>query len=141
MHTEIPEFSLEDFPSSSSQVAQVQGFDPIVGETGDYSDSLPLGNIQIKDEVESIDTTRYIFHPTPEAKEVKEVTEVSAINIPSSPSSSQDLVQYIPIVIHTSLPPPPPLTHQTLALPPAPPMANVLIFLLNNYAPWLYLKY
>lgn len=135
-HTEIPQFSFEYFPSSSSQVAQVQGSDSAGGETSYYSDSLPLGNIQIKDEAESIDTTRYTFHPTPEAEEVKEVTEISTVNIPPFSSSPQAAVQYIPIVIHTSLPPPPPLTHQTLLLcPPPPPMANVSGFFLNKYAP------
>ena len=51
------------------------------------------------------------------------------------PSTPEAAVNYIPIVIHTPLPPPPPLTHQTIALPPPPPMANVPAFLMNKYAP------
>ena len=49
-------------------MAQVQDSDAAVGETGYYSDNIPLGNIQVKDEAESIDITRYTFHPTPEAE-------------------------------------------------------------------------
>ena len=71
----------------------------------------------MKDEVESVDTTNLFLHPTPKAEEVKEVTKVSNINNPSFPSAPQASVQYIPIVIHTSLPPPP-LTHQILPPPP-----------------------
>ena len=46
-------------------------------------------------------------------------------------------MQFIPIVIHTPLLPPPlpPFVHQIAAQPPSPPMANVPAFLLNKYAP------
>ena len=50
------------------------------------------------------------------------------------PSTPQAAVEYIPIIIHTPLLPPP-LTHQTISLPPPPPMANVPAFLMNKYAP------
>ena len=81
VHTEIPEFSLENFPylqSSSSQVAQIQGSNPIIRDTGYCSESPPRGGINIKDEAESSYTPHYSFHPTPEVEEVKEVTEISA---------------------------------------------------------------
>ena len=57
------------------------------------------------------------FHPTPEAEEVKEVTEVAPVNRELFPSTPQTSVQYIPIVIHTPLPPPPlpPFVHQIAA--------------------------
>lgn len=126
VHTEIPEFSLDYFSSSSSQVSHVQGPESTVGDTDYYSDSPPRGGVRIRDD----------FHPTPEVEEVKEVTEVSAINSLFFTSTPQAVVQYIPIVIHTSLPPlPPPFTHQNLALLPPPPMANVPGFLLNKYSP------
>ena len=46
-------------------------------------------------------------------------------------------MQFIPIVIHTPLPPPPlpPFVNQTIAQLPPTPMANVPAFLLNKYAP------
>ena len=105
VHTEIPPLSLEDLPSSSSQVAQWQDSNSALGEAGYYSDYLPTGNIRVKDEVELVDTTRYIFHPTPEIEEVKEVTEVSTVTTPPLSPSSQTAVHYIPIIIHTVLPP------------------------------------
>ena len=71
VHIEIPEFSLEYFPSSSSQVSQVNGPDSTVGDTDYYSDSPPRGGVRIKDEAESRDTTYYTFHPTPKVEEVK----------------------------------------------------------------------
>ena len=125
VHTEISELSVEKFPSSSSQVAQGLVPDSIVGDTDYSSDSSPGGSVRFKDN----------FHPTLEVEEVKEVTKVSAVNIPLFTSTPQVVVHYIHIVIHTPLPPPPPLTHQTIALPPPPPMANVPGFLLNKYAP------
>ena len=82
-----------------------------------YSDSSPRGGIRNK----------HSFHP---------VTKVSAVNRPLFPSTPQSFVHYIPIVIHTPLPPPPPaLTHQAIALPPPPLMANFPGFLLNKYTP------
>ena len=71
-HSEIPEFSIEKFSSSSSQVAQVLGPDSTVGDTDYYSDSPPRGGVIIKDN----------FHPTPEVEEVKEVIEVIIKIIP-----------------------------------------------------------
>ena len=125
-HIEIPELSIENFPVSSSPVAQVLGPNSIVEDTDYPSHSSPRGGVRFKDN----------FHPTPEVEEVKEVTEASAINRPLFPSTPQDVVHYTPIVIHTPLPPPPPpFTHQTIALPLPPPMAHVPGFLLNKYAP------
>ena len=91
-----------------------------------YSDSPPRGGARIKAHL----------HPTPKVEEVKEVTEVAAVNRELFPLTPQVAVQYIPIVIHTPLPPPPlpPFVHQIAAQPP-PPMANVPAFLLNKYAP------
>ena len=60
-HTEIHEFSLEEFSSSSSQVSQVQGPDSTMGDTDYYSDSPPRGGVRIKND----------FQPTPEVEEVK----------------------------------------------------------------------
>ena len=42
-----------------------------------------------------------------EAEEIKEVTKVVTINRELFPSTPQASVQYIPIVIHTPLPPTP----------------------------------
>ena len=75
VHSEIPELSVEKFPSSSSQVAQVLGPDSTMGDTDYYSDSPPRGGVRVKDD----------FHPTPEVEEVKEVTEVASINNPLFP--------------------------------------------------------
>ena len=110
IHSEIPKFSQEDFPSSSFQDSQLQIPDSTVGDTDYYLDSPPRGGVQFKDSL----------HPTPEVEEVKEVTEVVVVNCELFPSTPQAVVQYIPIVIHTPLPLPPlpPLTHQTIALPP-----------------------
>ena len=125
VHSEIPELSIEDSPSSSSQEAQVPDPDSTVGYTDYYySDHSPQGGVQFKNS----------FHPTPEVEEVKEVTKVYVVNRPLFPSTPQPVVHYIPIIIHTPLLPPP-FTHQAIALPPPPPMAHVPGFLLNKHAP------
>ena len=131
-YIDIPRFSLEDSPSSS-QLAQDQGPDSIARTLDHTSSSSSLENFEVKDEAESVDTTRFFLHPTLEAEEVKEVTEVSAAHIPAFQPTPQASVQYIPIVIHTSLPPHP-FIHQNPLPPPQPPMF-VPGFLLNKYAP------
>ena len=91
VHTDIPEFSLENFlylQPSSSQVAQIQSSNPIIRDTGYYSDSPYREGTRIKDEAESSYTPHYSFHPTPEVEEVKEVTEVSVVDSPTFSSSS-----------------------------------------------------
>lgn len=62
------------------------------------------------------------FHLTPEATKVKRVTKEAPVNCELFPYTPQVVVQYIPVVIHTPLPPP-------------PPMANAPAFFLNKYAP------
>ena len=76
---EIPEFSVEDYPSSSSQKVLVENLDSTVGDTKYYSDSPPRGSARIK-------ANR---HPTPEVEEVKEVTEVAVVNRELFPSMPQ----------------------------------------------------
>ena len=71
--------SIENFPYSSSQVAQVLGTDSTVGDIDYYSDSPPQGGVRNKDN----------SYPTPEVEEFKEVTEVSSINRPLPPSTPQ----------------------------------------------------
>ena len=90
-YTDIPRFSLEDSPSSS-QLAQDQGLDS-AARTLDYtSSSSSLENIELKDEAESVDTTRFFLHPTPKAEEVKEVAKVSTSHIPAIQSTPQAAV-------------------------------------------------
>ena len=101
VRAEIPEFSVEDYPSPSSQEVLVENLDSTVGDIEYYSDSPPRGSARIKANL----------HPTPEVEEVKEVTEVAAVNRELYPSMPQATVQYIPIVIHTPPPPLPPLVH------------------------------
>ena len=62
VHSEIPEFSIEKFPSSSSQEAQELVPDSTMGDTDYYySDIPPRGGFKNKGN----------FHPTPEVEEVK----------------------------------------------------------------------
>ena len=61
VRAEIPEFSVEDYPSSSSQEVLEENLDSIVGDTKFYSDSPPRGSARTKEN----------FCPTPEAEEVK----------------------------------------------------------------------
>ena len=75
---EIPEYFVEDYPSSSSQEIQVENPDSTIGDTEYFLDSPLRGGVWIEDS----------FNPTPEAEEVKEVTEVGAVNrelFPSTP--------------------------------------------------------
>ena len=127
-HTEIPRFSLEDSPSSS-QLAEVPGPET-TSRAFEYSPSYSsFEGIEVKDEAKSKDISRFFIHLTPEVEEIKEVTEFSTSHIPSSQVTSQAVIPYRPIVIHTSLPPPP-IIHQN-----PPPVMVVPGFLLNKYAP------
>ena len=73
---------MEESPSSS-QLAQVQGPET-TARILEYSPGHPsIVNIEVKDEVESVDTSSFFLHPTPEAEEVKEVIEVITSHIPS----------------------------------------------------------
>ena len=94
---EIPEFFEEDFSPSSSQEIPVGCPDSTEENPEYHSDSPPRGSARTKEK----------FCPTPEAEEVKEVTEVAPVNHELFPSTPQAAVQYIPIVIHTPLPPTP----------------------------------
>ena len=116
-----PEYSVEDYPPSSSQGVRTENPQfyletPRRGSTG----------------IEGEDS-----HPTLETEEIKEVTEVVAVNHELFPATPQSSISYFPIVIHTLLPPTPlpSSVSQTVAQPPPPPMANVPAFLLNKYAP------
>ena len=123
----IPDVSIEDYPSSSSQEVLEENLDSTVGDTEYYSDSPPRGGARIKAHL----------HPTPEVEEVKEVTEVATVNRELFPSTPQAAMQYILVVIHTPLPPLPlpSFVCQIVAQPPPPPMDNVPAFLLKKYAP------
>ena len=114
------EYSIEYYPPSSSQ--EVRTENPEF-----YSETPRRGSAWIEED----------SHPTFEAKEIKEVTEVAPVNRELFPSTPQASVQYIPIVIHTPLPPTPlpSFVSETVVQPPPPPMANVPDFLLNKYAP------
>ena len=90
VRAENPEYSVEDYPPSSSQ--EVRTENPEF-----YSETPRRGNTWIEGE----------SHPAFEAEEIKEVTEVAAVNRELFPSTPQASVQYIPIVIHTPLPPTP----------------------------------
>ena len=117
---ENPEYSVEDYPPSSSQ--EIRTENPEF-----YSETPRRGSAWTEED----------SHPTPEAEEIKEVTEVATVNRELFPAIPQTSIQYIPIVIHTPLPPTPlpSSVAQTVAQSPPPPMANVPAFLLNKYAP------
>ena len=66
IRAENPEYSVNVFPSSSSQEIPVENPDFIEENPEYYSDSPPRGSASTKEN----------FCPTPEAEEVKEVTEV-----------------------------------------------------------------
>ena len=87
---ENPEYSIEYYPPSSSQ--EVRTKNPEF-----YLEIPRRGSAWIEEDP----------HPSFEAEEIKEVTEVVAINRELFPSTPQAFVQYIPIVIHTPLPPTP----------------------------------
>ena len=57
IRAEIPEYSVEDHPSSSSQEIQVENPDSTEENPKYYSDSPPRGGVRTKDNL----------HPTPEA--------------------------------------------------------------------------
>ena len=78
-HAKISEFSIEDYPSSSSQEIPVENPDSTEENPEYYSDSPPRGSARAKENI----------HPTPEDEEVKEVTEVASVNCELFPSTPQ----------------------------------------------------
>ena len=78
---ENPEYSVEDYPPSSSQEIRTEHLDSIKENPEFYSETPRRGSAWIEEDL----------HPTPKAEEIKEVTEVAVVNrelFPSTPQAS-----------------------------------------------------
>ena len=74
VRVENPEYSVEDYPPSSSQEVRTEN-------PGFYSETPRRGSAWIEED----------SHPTPEAEEIKEVIEVVAVNRELFPSTPQEI--------------------------------------------------